>query len=150
MDRFILILALGLCLAACSANKVDDRLSKLVGQNIGEASARLGPPDGQPTAKDGDKLYVWTTNENATAHTQYSQVSGAMVGSSQGSESVTRADVVHLDCKMELATDQNDRIKSYQWSGDRYCLKYYSDLLKPPSNYSCDKITNVRVHSVCY
>lgn len=116
-------LALFLCLTACATTDVDDRLSKLVGQDVQQAISRLGAPDGPPRMTDGDKDYVWTTNQNI-ASSEWSTGPGMI--NLKHSRSVH---LVHLDCTFHLATDQNDRVKSYRWSGTDFCLRYYADLL---------------------
>src|ERR1700733_10039271 len=59
MGRSFGILALGLCLTGCATNNLDNRLGDLVGQDIHEAFAWLGPAEGNETLTGGEN-YVWT------------------------------------------------------------------------------------------
>ena len=156
MARSFGILVLGLCLTGCMTNKVDDRLGRLVGHDVHEIVVAFGPPNGQPKIEGDDKVYTWTTSGNIQIESEQigglSDGSAGFNGSSSRPLSYVQSETAHLEGTMQLTTDQNDRIKSYKWSANRYCQQYYAWALYwalNPSMTLCKIDSSPRMGGIC-
>jgi hypothetical protein len=117
-----------MALVGCETNRLDDGLKKLVGQDIHEAVSRLGPPHGQPTKAGTAKIYAWTTSRDVSTPMSSTQMTSGGGGRMGSTASVTAYSTVTKECTVLLAVDQNNQIKSYQYSGDG-CVRFYGDQL---------------------
>lgn len=145
------LLALAFFLASCATNSADRTFGRFIGEDIHYATLRLGKPDAQPTIDGDEKHYVWTSNPEIELSKEISSgsagggLTGSMMAGGLGGASPsgvlaggggarpsswTDTESVHLKCTVQIVTDQNNRIKSYELSGNQFCSKYYANLFK--------------------
>lgn len=104
----IAVPVLTLMLAGCAANFIKDMetgLQPFVGKDIHVAIKKLGYPAGEKTIA-GDKVFTWSTLQPGTTEAQGSW------------------------CTVELITDEADRVRTFQWSGDRRGCGPFEDILE--------------------
>jgi hypothetical protein len=113
-------------LTACATAQLDAGLKGLVGENIHEAINRLGYPDGQRTVM-GDTVYIWSTNRNVAMPMNTTTTTTGAVGTTPYYGTTTGMTFVPMTfaCTVQIATDANGAIKSYQWEGNQGgCRRY--------------------------
>lgn len=97
-----------------------------MGQNIRAAVAHLGYPDGQRTVM-GDTVYVWSTSRNVAFPMTTTSTTTGMVGNTPvyGTTSSTNFVPMAFQCTVQIATNADGTIKSYQWEGNQGgCQRY--------------------------
>lgn len=110
----------------CATQILNDGLQGLVGEDIHEAFARLGYPDGQRTVL-GDTIYIWSTNHNVAMPITTTTTTTGAVGTTPYYGTTTGMGFVPMAfmCTVQIATDENGRIKNYQWEGNQGgCQRY--------------------------
>jgi len=108
MRRIIAILAATAVLAACAdvvPRQMDRGLRSLVGQNIGAAAQRLGPPN-QKLTNYGETTYIWSSDPAAL-----------------------RTQVIR-NCLIKITTDEGGTIRNFVWSGDSGICTNYAGALQ--------------------
>jgi hypothetical protein len=128
VKRLIFVVLLIVPLASCVSSRLNDGLQSLVGKNIQAAVARLGYPDGQRTML-GDTIYIWHTSQNVSLPVTTTSTTTGTVGTAPiyGSTTNTQWVPENFNCIVQIATDRNGTIKSYQWSGNMGgCERYAS------------------------
>ena len=132
MKRIIAALIFLGGLGGCVSQNMNAGLQSLVGQNIRAAIDRIGYPDGQQVIL-GDKVYVWGVSQNAVMPMTNTNFTSGSVGGVPvyGTTTSTNYVPVNYNCKIQIATDANDIIKRYQWSGNMGGCARYANALKP-------------------
>jgi len=118
MYRIVAMFVVALALSGCLSQQMDAGLKSVVGQKISKAEDRLGYPDGQSRTENGT-IYVWSSTHNVTTT--------GMVGSVpvHGMGNATSYAGANDTCTVQIDTDLNDTIRSYQWSGNGYLCSHY-------------------------
>lgn len=121
---------LALALAACATRQLNEGLKGLMGQNIQTAVSRLGYPDGQRTMM-GNTIYIWSGSHSAAIPLMTTSSTSGMVGGTPvyGTTTNTNWVPVNYNCTIQIATDSDGVIKSYQWSGNEGGCRQYANAI---------------------
>src|SRR5215469_1485022 len=116
--RILELVMVAVALTGCVAADMDNGLDALKGQDIHAAIERLGYPDGHRTIQ-GDKVYYWGFDRKYSPPVSYVSTPTGMAVEPPvyGSTTGTSWPPPILNCRIQIATDQNDIIKSSRWSG---------------------------------
>ena len=114
--------------AGCATNRLDERLTGLLGYNIEAAVSRLGHPDGKRTVMD-DTIYTWSSSRNTSLPLTTTNTTMDMVGNTPvyGTTTATNWVPANFNCTIQIATNSAGSIKSYQWSGNESGCRRYAD-----------------------
>jgi hypothetical protein len=132
MKRIITLFIVALSFGGCVSKNMNEGLQSLMGQNIHAAIDRIGYPDVQQVIL-GDKVYVWGVSQNAVMPMTNTNFTSGSVGGVPvyGTTTSTSYVPVNYNCKIQIATDANDIMKRYQWSGNMGGCAHYANALKP-------------------
>jgi hypothetical protein len=122
-------------LGGCVFQNMNKGLSALQGQNISQAVAELGYPQGQETIM-GNTVYTWGASQNVDMPvTTYNTTSGSINGVPYyGTTSNTNYVPENFNCSIQIAVDQNGDIVHTQWAGNLGGCMHYSNALAHNSN----------------
>ena len=131
MRRIFAVAITTLSLGGCVSQHMNDGLQSLIGQDIHAVVARLGYPDGQRVML-GDKIYIWSSNHKVALPLTTMNTTTGSVGNVPVYGTTTNTTFVPMsfNCTIQIATDANDRIKSYQWSGNLEGCRPYANALR--------------------
>lgn len=132
MKRIAALFLALLGLSGCVSQNMNNGLQSLVGQDIHAAVARLGYPSAQREML-GDTIYVWGTSQSGVLPMTETNFTTGNVGMTpfSGSTTSTTFVPVNYNCTIQLATDKDGTIKSWQWSGNMGGCMRYANALKP-------------------
>jgi len=126
--RGALLAALSIALGGCAGvGSLRDGLQPFVGQDIHAAVDVLGYPDGKREML-GDTIYYWSTSHSApllmptTSTTTATAGTTTVIASTHSTQPVTGL----YHCTIQMAVDTDNRIKSYQVSGNNGGCASYS------------------------
>lgn len=127
MKKTIITALFALFLAGCATAQLQKGLAGLLGQNIREATARLGYPDGQRQIM-GDTIYIWSTTREAVMPYLNTTRTVGMVGNTPvyGTTSSLAFVPFQAACTIQLGAASDGMIKSYQWSGNQAGCEGYA------------------------
>jgi hypothetical protein len=132
MKGMVIAIIASLSLCGCVAQRMDEGLRALLGQDIHEAVRRLGYPDAQ-RKMSGDTIYVWGTSRDEVLPMSTTSTTSGMVGSAPVYGTTTSTELVpaNFNCKIELAVDSNSIIKNFRYTGNAGGCAAYARALKP-------------------
>jgi hypothetical protein len=122
----IAVFALVVLLSGCATQQLNTGLQELMGHNIRVAIDHLGYPDGQRTVM-GHTVYVWSTSGSMMLPMTTTSTTTGMVGSTPvyGTTNQTNFMPMGFSCTVQIATDSDGTMKSYQWAGNQPgCRRY--------------------------
>lgn len=116
----------------CITNQAfSERLNSLVGEPIEEAISKLGYPTGERRVA-GHHVYVWSVDRSETIFVpQQSYASGYSTGrygmtTYHATATTMQALPVNYACEIDLEVDMENRVKSFQFSGNQGgCRPFY-------------------------
>jgi hypothetical protein len=97
-------------------------MASLVGTNLDQVVAKIGPPNAQEH-QDGQTFLVWTSSEFSTTRLPQTAPANGRVepmGYQMGS--------ARHDCRVFLRFDAQDKVTSYKWIGDTQACGRYAKL----------------------
>lgn len=120
-------------LSACTTfSNMDKGLDALKGRPINEAFATLGMPNDERVIA-GRKVYVWGNSFSMSMPTtQTTNVQGTFGTTPyMGSATTTAWKTSEYECTIRLFVDENERVETYDYSGNIGGCGSYSSRLKP-------------------
>ncbi len=114
MQRWALVLLVALTLAACASDDVKEAMDKMVGHDVRDAVARLGDPAAR---RDLPPLTIYTWETRNKLSFVVPETTSAGPGGMPIMASITPLSVI-AECRLEIAVDSANRIKSYRFDGN--------------------------------
>jgi len=140
--RYTILAATTLILTGCATEPppapmpnnwdvINAGIQRYRGRDVRELAAVLGYPDSQ-RAVMGDLVFVWHTDMNAPVPNFNTQTTTGMVGTTPYFENTTQSQplLVHLQCTIEVATDENGAVKTYHLDGQSGACWRYANALR--------------------
>jgi hypothetical protein len=119
------IIGLALASACVTSGAIDRGVATLVGKNLDQVVATIGPPDAKDL-HDGTTYLVWTSSALQTTDLPRTTPSNGRVEAfDHGAPQVE-----HHECRVTLGFDQQNKVSSYKWQGDTRGCGGYSKLAR--------------------
>ena len=137
MKKFLISLWVVLFLPSCFATFTDlqNGLDRYQGLSLNSLIDRIGFPTAQQNIA-GRKLYIWNTSQTvtmsmpSTANTSGNVSSGTSSGTYSGSTTIWTPTTYNYNCRITIEVDDQDKIISNYWEGNRGGCERYSKALK--------------------
>jgi hypothetical protein len=124
---------LGVCavvLAGCAGERLNKGLSSMMGQDVRVFVAKWGYPSGKREIL-GDTIYTWGNASSGVVPIPQTTTTTGFAGNVPVMAITTSTSYmpVTYQCTIEVAVDQNDRMKSYQFRGNQGGCAPYANRL---------------------
>lgn len=121
MTRKALVLAAG-PLAGCATATMDRVMSSWEGEHIDTVVKQWGIPTGEREFR-GRKFYVWDTVGSAVVPSSSTTTGSVGPGGTFSATTTTvGGGVISQSCQRMIGVDSQDRVSSWQWSGNGCCV----------------------------
>jgi hypothetical protein len=114
VQRWTLVLMVALTLVACASDDVKEAMDKMVGHDLRDAVARLGDPAAR---RDVPPLTIYTWETRSRLSFVVPETTSAGPGGMPITASMTPLSVI-AECRLEIAVDSANLIKSYRFNGN--------------------------------
>jgi len=107
-------------------------LTALEGDNISQAVAELGYPNGQESIM-GQTVYIWDNSQTVDIPMTTTGTTTGYVNGAPYSSTTTSTDYVpqNYNCTIQIAVDSNGTIVHTQWAGNiGGCMSYSNELTR--------------------